>query len=126
MDNLANSNIRPRAVNGSIQHPVGKLSHVVFCVNGKTVHNDIHIYDLIAGALISWAIAKQLGILPECYPEPTRQIHAMHTHYNISNPLLTSDQLMAEFPSVFDGQIHMMPGEQFHISLTEDARPLSV
>ena len=48
----------------------------------------------------------------------------MHTHH--SNPLLTSDQIMAEFPSVFDGQIRTMPGEQFHISLTEDARPFCV
>ena len=120
------SNIRSGAVNGSILHPVGNLPHVAFCVNSRTVHDDVHIYDLIAGALISWAIAKHLGILPECYPEPARQIHAMHTHHNISNPLLTSDQIMAEFPSVFDGQIHMIPREQFHISLTEDARPLSV
>lgn len=111
MDNLAPSNILPRAVNGSILHPVGKLPHVAFCVNSRTVHDDVHIYDSITGALISWAIAKQLGILPECYPEPARQIHAMHTHHNISNLLLTSDQIMAEFPSVFDGQIHTMPGK---------------
>ena len=126
MDNLAPSNICPRAVNGSILYPVGKLPHVAFCVNGRTVHDDVHIYDSIAGALISWATAKQLGILPECYPEPARQIHAMHTHHNTSNPLPTADQIMAEFPSVFDGQVRTMPGEQFHISLTEDARPFCV
>ena len=42
-------------------------------------------------SLISWATAKQ-GILPECYPEPVRHIHAMHTCHNISNPFPTADQ----------------------------------
>ena len=126
MDNLAPSNICPRAVNGSILHPVGKLPHVAFCVNGRTVHDDVHIYDSITCALISWATAKQLGILPECYPEPARQIHAMLTRQNTSDPLPTADQIIAEFPSVFDGQVHTMPGEQFHISLTGDAHPFCV
>ena len=126
MDNLAPSNIRPRAVNGSILHPVGKLPHVAFCVNGRTVHDDVHIYDSITSALISWATAKQLGILPEHYPEPATQIHAMHTGHHTSNPLPTADQIMEEFPSVFDGQVRTMPGEQFHISLTKDAHPFCV
>ena len=126
MDNLAPSNIRPRAVNGSILHPVGKLPHVAFCVNGRTVHDDVHIYDSITSALISWATAKQLGILPEHYPEPATQIHAMHTGHHTSNPLPTADQIMEEFPSVFDGQVRTMPGEQFHIALTKDAHPFCV
>ena len=33
---------------------------------------------------------------------------------------------MEEFRSVFDGQVRTMPGEKFHISLTEDARPFCV
>ena len=123
VDNLAPSNLCPRAVNGSILHPLGKLPHVTFCVNGKSTHDDVHIYDSIKGALVSWATAKQLGILLEYYPEPARQIHATD---NTINPLPTTDQIMAEFPSVFDGQVRMMPGEQFHISLTEDARPFCV
>ena len=50
----------------------------------------------------------------------------MHIRHNTSNPLPTAYQIMAEFPSVFDGQVRMMPGEHFHISLTEDARPFCV
>ena len=33
---------------------------------------------------------------------------------------------MSEFPSVFSGKIHTMPGEKFHISLTENAQPFCV
>ncbi len=36
---------------------------------------------------------------------------------------VTADQIMSEFPSVFDGQIRAMPGEEYHISLTDEARP---
>jgi len=87
MDNLAPSNICPRAINSSILHPIRKLPHVAFCINGRTVHDDVHIYDLITGALISWDTAKQLGILPQCYPEPARQIDAIHAGHHASNPL---------------------------------------
>ena len=103
MDNLAPSNIHPRAVNGSILHPVGKLPHVAFCVNGRTVHDDVHIYDSITSALISWATAKQLGILPEHYPEPATHIHAMHTGHHTSNPLPTADHnARGAVPHLFD------------------------
>ena len=44
-----------------------------------------------------------------------------------SNPCIpTAEEIMAEFPSVFDGQICTMPGEKFHIALTADARPFCV
>ena len=58
VDNLAPSNLCPRAVNGSILHPLGKLPHVTFCVNGKSTHDDVHIYDSIKGALVSWASSE--------------------------------------------------------------------
>lgn len=38
----------------------------------------------------------------------------------------TTEQIMAEFPTVFDGQIRTMPGEIFYISLTSDAQPFCI
>ena len=120
MDNLAHSQVSPRAVNGSILDPVGMIPNVSFCTNGKTIQDNVHIYASVTGALISWRTAQKLGILPSCYPSPIGQINACH------GPLPTTEQLMSEFPSVFDGQIRTMPGEKFHISLTDDARPFCV
>ena len=40
--------------------------------------------------------------------------------------LPTAEQLMLEYSPVFDGQLHTMPGEQFHISITDDAKPFCV
>ena len=60
MDNLAYSNVSPRAVNGSVLDPIGKIPNVAFCTNDKTVHDDVHIYASVTGALISWATAKKL------------------------------------------------------------------
>jgi hypothetical protein len=64
MDNLVHSNVSPKAVNDSILNQVGNIPKVAFCTNGRTVYDDVHIYAPVTGALISWATAKKLGILP--------------------------------------------------------------
>ena len=64
--------------------------------------------------LLSWKAAKWLRILPECYPNPT----SMNTLAlpPSENHTLTSEEIMGEFPTVFDGQITIIEGEEFHIS----------
>ena len=37
-----------------------------------------------------------------------------------------SDEIMAAFPSVFDGQVKSMEGEEFHIELVDGAQPFCV
>ena len=39
---------------------------------------------------------------------------------------MTKEDLIKEFPTVFDGQIRTMPGEVFKIMLHEDAKPFCV
>ena len=39
---------------------------------------------------------------------------------------VSKDEILWEFPIVFDGQIHTMPGEVFKIVITEDAKPFCV
>ena len=34
--------------------------------------------------------------------------------------------MVSEYPTVFDGHIRSMQGEQFHISLMDDAKPFCV
>ena len=41
-------------------------------------------------------------------------------------PKVTKEDLIAEFPTVFDGQIRTMPGEKFKIVLTDDAKPFCI
>ena len=152
MNNLAHSDVAPKAVNGSTLRPLGKIPNVVFQVSGKTTREDVHIYNSISGALISWAAAKTLGILPKHYPTPgtrinsvemspaepakqsstfstdeeTDQVDRAGTSTYETHAIPTVDQIISEFPSVFDGQIRTMPGEKFHISLTQGARPFCV
>ena len=114
-----------QAVNSSILRPVGKIPNVAFCANDRIVHDDVHIYNSVTGALISWVTAQQLGILLECYPKPVAQVNTTQT-YICNDPLPTADQITSEFPLVFDGQVRTMPGEKFHISLTENAHPFCV
>ena len=145
VDNLAHSDIVPRAVNGSTLRPMGKIPGVTFHTRGKTAQEDVHIYESVAGAIISWATAQKLCILPQCYPQPIADDHTTpttnttngwnmlsHTIDQImavpktpatSSPCIpTAKEIMAEFPSVFDGQIRTMPGEKFHILLTANAQ----
>ena len=140
MDNLAD------AVNGSTLHPIGKIPDVSFHTHGRTTQEDVHIYDSVAGAIISLATAQRLGILRRCYPQSISDV-SMSNASNGWNPspdtiaqimstpktlapsnsnIPMAEDIMAEFPSVFDGQICTMPGEKFHISLTDDARPFCV
>ena len=141
MDNLAHSDVVPRTVNGSTLRLIGKIPDVSFHTHGRTTQEDVHIYDLVASAIISWATAQRLGILPGCYPQPITDVSMS----NASNGWIPSpdtivqimstpktlapsnshfpmaEDIIAEFPSVFDGQICTMPGEKFHIFLTDDA-----
>ena len=95
--------------------------------------------------------AHRLGILPRCYPQPmtnivTTQSTTANNSWNLSPHVVdqirsipntpttsvedtgipTVEEIMTEFPSVFDGQICTMPGEKFHISLTANTRPFCV
>ena len=116
---------------------IGKIA-VTFQLGKKTYDDDLHIYPEVTGVLLSWRAAKGLSILPECYPRPVdvttsvskerltlTRVNTLEAPAHVSlSP--TSEELMMEFPTVFDGQIKTMDGEEFHISLTDDAKPFCV
>ena len=65
----------------------------------------------------------------ESYPHPSNTLSTnLIAITTTANHGVTSQQIMREFPSVFDGQIKTMEGEKFHniISLTDDAKPFCV
>ena len=69
-----------------------------FKINGKNAcADDVHIYNSVVGILVSWAVAKQLNILPECYPMPVHSTKAAQDTHTIISP----EQIMSEFPTVF-------------------------
>ena len=121
-DNIGDSDIEPQTVNGKTMKPLGCL-RVTFSTPDRTTEEIVHIYPGIKGALISWKAAVRLGFLPECYPTPlTNQTLAKISATN----KVTREDLIAEFPKVFDGVIRTMPGEKFKIVLTDDAKPFCV
>ena len=67
--------------------------------------------------------------MPECYPEPVQSGMEPRAIKEVSVPTAspaTREQLINEFPTVFDGTIRTMPGEIFKIVLTADAKPFCV
>lgn len=135
--NLLPSDVKPRAVNGNLLSPIGSLKAVV-SVGNRSVEDHFHIYRSVSGALLSWKTARTLGILPPKYPEPLPElpessvISSIHsTHRSRSQtpdhiPPASKEELVKEFPTVFDGHIRTMPGEIFKIVLTEDAKPFCI
>ena len=109
--------------------PLGKLP-VKFRLGQSQHLEDVHIYPDIQGTLLSWTACKALQILPPCYPNPITypKVHEMTLLPTPSIPTapLTADHVTLEYPTVFDGQIRSMEGEQFHISLTDDVKPFCI
>ena len=52
-------------------------------------------------------------------PNPHLRKHTL-TLPPSENHTLTSEEIMSEFPTIFDGQITIMEGVKFHISLTDN------
>ena len=108
--------------------PLGKLPVTISL--GTAVYTDeLHIYPQVCGALLSWKAAKGLNILPANYPNPLTlsSCSNLPSIAVIERDLLpSSGNIMAEFPSVFDGQVKVMDGEEFRIELVDNAQPFCV
>ena len=127
IDTLSPSDVTPKAVNGTKMYPIGKLP-VTLCLGSSLYLDNIHIYPNIHGMLLSWKACKALQILPPCYPNPisTPSVHEVTLSSPTSTTPLIVDHIISEYPTVFDGQIRSMQGEQFHISLMDNAKPFCV
>ena len=87
----------------------------------------------VSGALMSWKTARELAILPKHYPQPiealctekaSKEIKVTTTNQNELSQMKI--KLMQEFPEVFSGQVALMKGENFTISLMDKAVPFCV
>ena len=135
--NLLPSDVKPRAVNENVLSPIGSLKAVIR-VGNRSVEDHFHIYRAVSGALLSWRTAQKLGILPPEYPEPlpskaelpvvssVQMIHPPCSPNVGHTPPASKEDMLKEFPTVFDGQIRTMPGEEFKIVTTGDAKPFCV
>ena len=118
-------------MNGTKLYPLGKIP-VHLQLDCHEYDDELHIYPNISGALLSWKACKGLGIPLDNYPYPiTRQRVNQLINLNPNNTTPTSlpfifDNILKEFPSVFDRQIRTMTGEEFNIHLSQDAKPFCV
>ena len=124
-DNLLPSEFTPRAANG---HAIGKM-RVCFQLAGNEYEEDVYIFTHLSGVIISWRAAKALKLLSPHYPLPPPVPAPSEPRVRTttaSDHIPTLDDLKREYTTVFDGNIRTMDGEEFHISLTADARPFCV
>ena len=136
--NLLPSLISPLTASGHKMTPMGKLP-TTFSLQGRTHREEIHVFKDVTGVMMSWKACKALGILPPCYPTPLPVAPAAINAKEQANPptvtinaailqppLSSTDQLTTAFPTVFDGHIRVMQGEEFHIAITDSAKPFCV
>ena len=103
---------------------------VTLCQGNQEYLEDVHVYPNVCGTLISWKACKALQILPPHYPQPipspTVHMATLSPLHTTSTILLTAQHITSEYPTLFDGQIRSMQGEQFHISLLDSFKPFCV
>ena len=125
---LLPSEFTPRAANGQRMHAIGKM-RVCFQLAGNEYEGDVYIFTHLSGVIISWRAAKALKLLSPHYPLPPPVPAPSEPRVRTTtaaDPIPTLDDLKREYTTVFDGNIRTMDGEEFHISLTADARPFCV
>lgn len=111
--------------------PMGRLP-VTFHLQGRQHKEDVHIYPDVQGVIMSWKAAKSLSILPSHYPQPMpiRTIPVTHTsEVKMINATTSSSEertVVSKYPTVFDGQIRTVQGEEFRICLAANAKPFCV
>ena len=128
--NLLPSTMSPHTASGHKMTPIGKLP-TTFLLQGRQHCEEVHIFPEVKGVMISWKACKALGILPQCYPVPqppalTSPPTTMSITATTTKPSPITDQLITTFLTVFDGQIRVMQGEEFHIAISETAKPFCV
>lgn len=133
--NLLPSLISPRTASAHNIKPIGKLP-TTLVLQGRQYHEEMHIFQEVPGVMISWKACKALGILPANYPvplptsaDPQRQTPTTTVSVNaatIGTSRSVTEQLRTSFPTVFDGQIRVMQGEEFHIAIEDTAKPFCV
>ncbi len=99
------SNVKPRAVNGTTLHPVGRLP-VVLTLGDLQYNDEFHIYPDVTGTVLSWKTARDLNILPACYPYPPQQAPVPPTKVSqqvmeLSRPA-TNHDIRTDYPEVFN------------------------
>ena len=85
---------------------------------------------------MSWKTAKGLNILLEHYPDPVAITYTTVepaapkvVEVNVVNTaasMPTESEMINMYPTVFDDQIRVMQGEEFHIFVVANAQPFCV
>ena len=122
---LKPSNKQTSAVDGSHLKAIGQLP-VTITLGKTSVEDVVHVFPSIPGGmLLSWKTSKDLSILPPNYPCQIQKICNVNLKSD-EDDLTTEEDLIKEFPTVFDGQIRTMQGEKFCIRIKDNAQPFCV
>lgn len=112
--------IMPKSASGQFIKSNGSFCATI-TLNKRYAATRIHVLKDLVAPVLSWQSCKKLKIVPDDFPN---QISAIAL--NGSGRRITEQDLIQEFPRVFDGKIRPMSGEKFQIVLKKEAIPFSV
>jgi len=125
-DNLLSSAVVPKPVDGHNITPLGCIP-VTFCLQQQLYQDNLHFLPGVTGAIISWKAAKGLGILPYHYPSPapttSPAVQATIT-WSDGAKNAVAEEIMKEYPTVFDGQVRVMEGEVISYQASRECNPI--
>ena len=123
--NLMSSSETPQSADGSEMTVLGSMP-VTVSLGDQSTKTQIFVIKNLQGVLLSWEATRDLAIVPRDYPKQIHRIDGQAKEATSTKQRSTREQLIAEFPRVFDGVLRVMPGELFQIHLQDDARPFCV
>ena len=124
---LLPTDVSPKVADGRPMKALGAIP-VRIRLHERTVATTIYTFEQVTGVLLSWKASCDLGILPVSYPIPP--VHAEVSNQQVNATLaqvdVSTETIITEFPTVFEGQVKCMPGETFRTTLREDSKPFCV
>ena len=136
-DNLRAPSLSLKAADGHQYCQVGEFDAKITC-GDRSVRDTIHVIKGTTGLLMSWYATRDLGFLPSAYPvqlgSEAPEVQAATVQYDHRSNVtasgnhrqVTAEDIIREFPSVFDSELKAMPGEEFRIELEDDVTPFCV
>ena len=116
-------------------YQLGEISATITC-GSLSVDDITHVVQGTEGLYLSWITAQKLTFIPQDYPVQQGRPLSDHViasidtpdqpkwHTTTSSPEHVGEELLqVELPSVFDGTICVMPGEEFKIAMRDSPTP---
>ncbi len=115
-----------RSADGTNLKTIGTVRFEI-SLRGRTTLEDIHVVEGLTRSILSRRVLRELGLISKEFPHVTVSAvnEVPQTTQIVTGQGQTLDNLINEYPELFDNQCKIMKNGTYHIDLEEDAKPIS-